>query len=193
MKNPKIGQIVRIKNKSELDLDKTKLYFVKDKLIGDDRIIIATVDDKANVIVDEYYGSVTLSMENSHVVECRDLKLVAEQSYDITTWGFAIDILVNDKPIMLTDEDFEVIKRDYIQCYILKSLFEIEGFDYYVVIDKQTGDFKYMKIETSMKNPFEFVKTCLVHLLYNKPTEKEYETFVKHQTFKSRTLWNYRS
>ena len=64
MKNPKIGQIVRIKNKSELDLDKTKLYFVKDKLIGDDRIIIATVDDKANVMIAKFIEDKKLYLVN---------------------------------------------------------------------------------------------------------------------------------
>ena len=50
MKDVKIGQIVQIKNKAETGLDKTKLYFVKDRLIRDDRTIIAPVEDKANEV-----------------------------------------------------------------------------------------------------------------------------------------------
>ena len=50
MKDIKIGQIVQIKSKAETGLDKTKLYFVKDKFMGDDRTIIAPVEDKANEV-----------------------------------------------------------------------------------------------------------------------------------------------
>lgn len=126
MKNIKIGQIVQIKNKAETGLDKTKLYFVKDRLIRDDKTIIAPIEDKASVVVDTYYGGVS----------CKDLKLVSEQSYSITTWGFAIDIAVNSTVATLTDEDFSIIPYNDVSFFILKSLFSIEGFNYFVILDK---------------------------------------------------------
>ena len=178
MKDIKIGQIVQIKNKAETGLDKTKLYFVKDKLIRDDRTIIVPVEDKANVVVDTYYGGVMLQMEHCHIISCRDLKLVSEQSYNVTTWGFAIDVAVNNTVVTLTDEDFSITPYNDVSFFILKSLFSIEGFDYFVILDKKTGDFKHIKLEVSIDN-LKFVQDCLVHLLYNKPSEKEYEVFVK--------------
>lgn len=178
MKDVKLGQIVQIKNKAETGLDKTKLYFVKDKFISDDRTIITPVEDKANVVVDTHYGGFMPQMEHCHIISCRDLKLVSEQSHNITTWGFAIDIAVNSTVVTLTDEDFSITPYNDVSFFILKSLFSIEGFNYFVILDKKTGDFKHIKLEVSIDN-LKFVQDCLVHLLYNKPSEKEYEVFVK--------------
>ena len=80
--------------------------------------------------------------------------------------------------VTLTDEDFSITPYNDVSFFILKSLFSIEGFDYFVILDKKTGDFKHIKLEVSIDN-LKFVQDCLVHLLYNKPSEKEYEVFVK--------------
>ena len=177
MKEVKVGQVVRIKNKLATELDKTKLYFVKDKFIGDNRTVIAPLGDKCHICVDEYYGGITTSMEHSNVIDCEHLKLVSNQSYDITKVGFMFNTMIksNSESIGLSDEDFTVfleIDKD-LQFYILKSLFEIEGFNYFVIIDKNTKEFKHFKIESSIDSTkaFEISRICLIHLLYNKPTK----------------------